>query len=652
MELCVFPALPNSTDVRSVKGFYWSVAVRDRLSIGHRAGSSPLVELTPARPVGSPLWMGDILSWPATGEFILAVNRGLVVSMAVRGLRVHARPAKRDRILSADAPDGPVFITYEWDQPLHFVQEPDGWLAVTDLETDLPLMLYLYAASPDDTATVTCKRLERLTRADLGACVAHVQKFENDLPAWKAPPPLERLWKFVYHLHRVCTYEAEPPFGYAWECLCRDTDYQRTIQGHWDTLHIVWDWLLTNPQRAREEFANYLRAFDEDSGMMAIDVAPAGTPHWPKELRQQHGGRNFGCSHPPLWPWIAWQLYLVTRDRNLLEEVLRVGLKNLAWWEHHRDTNGDGLFEYADTAKPQHWESGYDASPRFDNPDDRRFASIDLCCQMTLFYRMMERFAAELHESALEQDMKARGQALLERVRRQMWDPEARFFYDLRQGDFVRVRAIGSFFALLSGVADGEQVAALAETLADEKRFFSPHPVPSVAMDEPSFQMVYWRGPTWVSQTLWTVAGLRRSGRPRLAGQIARRALDAMAQVLDRDGTVYECYSPLGPDQSEVRYKPGGRNVGRYYLGHAPVHALALLGLYGIEMTRDGLVIDPVAAALPDESTVELQLPEGRLSVHVRRTDDSDGISIEVLAGKRRITESFGRTLIGLGQLL
>ena len=49
---------------------------------------------------------------------------------------------------------------------------------------------------------------------------------------------------------------------------------------------------------------------------------------------------------------------------------------------------------------------------------------------------------------------------------------------------------------------------------------------------------------------------------------------------------------------------------------------------------------------------IEVQLPETRLAIFVRRTDALDGIEVKVRVGKRTLAEGFGRTVIGLGSLL
>lgn len=650
MELCLFPSVPNTSDVKELKGFYWVVSTGGTVKLRHGSAKKPVLELLTPGPVTPPVWMADVLSWPDRGEFLMALGRSVVVCLAVRSVRIRGQlddsvEAEMGTFRVEGLDGQPAFLTYEWEEPLEFVpmNRDEAWLEAQIPNTDVPLMIYLQTTEPDGDDALTHKKLRRLQHTDLGAVVARVQKFQNDLPLWQTELRLERLWNFVSHLHRASTSEPEAPLGFNWECHCRTDESRRTLHGHTDTLHVVWDWLMLDATRAREEFANYMRGFDEETGQMSALVRVGESGVDPDTCRG---------SHPPLWPYLAWKLYLVERNRNFLEEMLRIGLKNAAWWEGNRDTDDDGLFEYAETGREDLRESGYHDSPRFDNVTDKPFASIDLCCQMALFYQCLRRFAAELGETALRMDFEARYEKLADLIRTNLWDESTGFFYDRRDGELVKVRTIASFFSLLAGVATDQQVARMCEHLANEEEFFRYNPVPSVAADETCFETVGRRGPSCPAQTLWVVAGLRNVSRPRLAAQIARRALDAAAEVLERDGTVYELYNPDEPDQTDVRSFGGHSDVSRYHVGSNPVHALASLGLYGIEMTRDGLVVDPVGVALPETSAIEVQLPESRLVVLVKRTDALDGIQVKVRADRRVLAESYGRMVIGMGKLL
>src|SRR6202034_2478184 len=70
----------------------------------------------------------------------------------------------------------------------------------------------------------------------------------------------------------------------------------------------------------------------------------------------------------------------------------------------------------------------------------------------------------------------------------------------------------------------------LAEHVFDERRFWSSVPVPSVALDEPSFSLRehfeglrrYWRGPTWVNSAWLVWRGLVRLCYDEDAAPVAR----------------------------------------------------------------------------------------------------------------------------------
>ena len=665
MEHYLFPSVPNTTEAGDLKEFYWIVSISPesasgKLTLRHCTSKAPILELTAPAPIAPPTWMADLLSWPEHGEFVLAVGRSLVVCLAVRGLRIRGQAERSGPgTFRVEGPGGPALVKCEWDEPLTFAPAGEGWLEARVPDGDLPLMIYAQTAERKENLSLTRKRLERFEKVDLGTSVAQIQKYQNDLPLWQIESDpaqaasgrrLETLWNFGLHLHRASTYPAATPFSFNWECPCRTSAALRAVHGHRYTLNVVWDWLTLNPERARQEFANYVRSFDDDTGMMAACTRPADpapTPRHPESESRRVSAtpsKELLHSHPPVWPYVAWQLYLVLRDRNFLEEMLRMGLRNAAWWEENRRTE-DGLFRYVPTTKnglpAELAESG--------RAEGGRSVSAELSCQMALFYLCLKRFAGQLGETALARDFQTRYDALAERIRSLLWDELTGCFCDRRANKPVRVLSAGTFYALLAGVASEPQVVRLCAHVAAEAEFFRYFPVPSAAAAETAGRGKEHRPVSSIAQTLWVVAGLRGAGRTRLAAQVAQRALEAAAEVLERDGTIYEFYNPDGSDQSSLASTDG---PARYHAGNAPVHALAALGLFGIEMTRDGLVVDPVGVALPGQSAIEVQLPETRLAVFVRRTDALDGIEVKVRVGKRTLAEGFGRTVVGLGSLL
>jgi Glycosyl hydrolase family 63 C-terminal domain len=87
----------------------------------------------------------------------------------------------------------------------------------------------------------------------------------------------------------------------------------------------------------------------------------------------------------------------------------------------------------------------------------------------------------------------------------------------------------------------------LARYLFDQRRFWTDVPVPSVALDEPSFSLRehfeglrrYWRGPTWVNSAWLLWRGIVRLGYEEQAGRLAR----AITEAVSREG-LREFYDP------------------------------------------------------------------------------------------------------------
>ena len=651
MRLCLFPAMPNTRRVRELKDFCWDVAVAGKeLSFAFHAQSSAVTVRLPKPPVDLQ-WQGDVLVLSDRGEFAIAVNRGLVISVeADRLLLAETKLDREERtqLLRTDA--GCFAVYFEWGDALKYRKTSDDRVGITSPGADWPLMLFI-AQGPSPALADT--EMDRMKSLNMGEIVALTQSFGKSQPRLDTDAAFASLWEHAHHLHRVNTYEPEPPFIYEWECAGRTDRYAARVLGHTDTITTAWDWLLIDPTRARQEFENYLKSYDAKTAQVALDVAPIGEDVWPADHRETNDGRCMVSSHPPVWPEIAWQLYLTTDDQSWLGVTYEIAKLNVAWWERERDRDGDGLFEYADTRFPQPWESGCDGSPRFDEITADGFACVDLNCQLVMFYRNLVRFAVALGEREASAEYAKRQDRLAHLVRERLWDAETGWFYDRTDDGFVKLRTTAGTWAICAGVTTSEQLDAMVERLDDPEQFATWFPLPSVAADERSFAPIGWRGPCWPSQIFWVVMGLRHVGRTDLAGRIVRRTLDAMAEVLAVEGAIYECYNPLGPDQDGLTlfdYTAPGDPVRRYYLGNAPVRAMVLSGLMGIEPTRDGLLIDPAEASIREDVKVEFIIGKNGYVLETHR--EKAGLNLTLRRGRKKIASSFGRMLIPRVELM
>ncbi|GLZ75519.1 lipoprotein [Actinorhabdospora filicis] len=291
------------------------------------------------------------------------------------------------------------------------------------------------------------------------------------------------------------------------------------------------------------------------------------------------GGGNWNerNTKPPLAAWAVWETYRQGRDRKLLKRLYPKLVSYHDWWYAARDHDGNGIAEYGATADPANatdeavieaaaWESGMDNAPRFDVAKGvavlrneaadgtlRGFSinqeSVDLNSYLFAEKIYLARIADELgeHRDARRREKEAR--VIAGYVRDHMFDPATGFFYD---GDLAtkrplveRGKGIEGAIPLWTGVASKAQAAAVRDVLVSPEGFGTHLPLPTVARDSADFDAeAYWRGPVWLDQAYFAVAGLRRNGFGADAEALVAR-LFANADGLTGDKPIHENYNPL-----------------------------------------------------------------------------------------------------------
>jgi hypothetical protein len=121
-------------------------------------------------------------------------------------------------------------------------------------------------------------------------------------------------------------------------------------------------------------------------------------------------------------------------------------------------------------------------------------------------------------------------QSLLERA----WDPKLGLFFGLVGSAEMRTetKTIQCLLPLLLEDLPAEVTERLLTHLTDPYEFWSPYPVPSVALDEPSYSndshihglRLIWRGPCSMNTNWFLHQGLLRHGEARYASRLAERS--------------------------------------------------------------------------------------------------------------------------------
>jgi glycogen debranching enzyme len=298
----------------------------------------------------------------------------------------------------------------------------------------------------------------------------------------------------------------------------------------------VWQWdayfhALAYRHMNMELARNQLRIFFDhqlENGMLPDAVHDEGVvTHLPYPV-------DADVTKPPLAAWTTWKLHQQQPDLEFLREIYEPLTRCIHWWTENNDLDGNGLCEY------QHpYSSGLDNSPLWDA--GMPVESPDLNTYLYLEQEALANIANAIEKQNDSISWSERAQILANRMVEQSWDPEAGLFWAKKDGFRINVRTPFNLFPLITGHLPADITDRLVSHLTDPSQFWSRYPVPSVALDDPTYSPTQmWRGPTWVNVNYMLIEGLLRSGFPDLARKLRHSTLD---MICSRDD-IYEYYHP------------------------------------------------------------------------------------------------------------
>lgn len=381
--------------------------------------------------------------------------------------------------------------------------------------------------------------------------------------------------RYVADLHVRSTHSAEKPFEFPWEEI--GPGYVPAF-GHWDLIHQIFDVLPTAPEHARQQLLNDVRLQLED-GFMPGSVWMPGSYHAKRHDNQPWFNRN-SQGHPPVWVAGAEEYMKVTNDSSLLREFFQRATAQIRWFEAKRAAK-DGGFFYTDI-QSHLWESGIDEGVRFDGAAMGALACVDATSHVYQLCDLAARWAERLGEEP--DPWRARAEGLRAFIHDRMWDEKDGFFYDVwaRDDPGLRTQAFEGIWPVVVGAASpAEAKRVIDEWMLNPRRLFSRHPIATVGVSDPRFELRMWRGPAWNSMTYWAARACVRYGRPDAAVRLLEAALDDSAAQFARTGTIWEFYHPQGDWPEKLQRKPATKadhNPPYHdYLGHNPLLAMARL---------------------------------------------------------------------------
>ena len=280
---------------------------------------------------------------------------------------------------------------------------------------------------------------------------------------------------------------------------------------------------------------------------------------------------------PPLLAEAVQAVAQRGRGAEFINEVLPSVRKFYEWLHNVRNPFDDGLIR---VVQPD--ETGLDHSPKWDelmNIQDEEHDSWDrgwhsICDPYDKFNRDPKKMIALNHfvvadvmvnviyienlrvlaELCLQVKDEAGAAIYIARAAKARdsleelcWDETDGLYYDVngKENQKLRVNTFTSLMPLLLADLAPKKVEALMAHLLNPEEYWAEFPIPSTAMNHPTYRPetvggnLVWRGPTWINSNWYLARGLMRHGRVDLARVIANQSILAM-----RKSGVREYYNP------------------------------------------------------------------------------------------------------------
>ncbi len=382
--------------------------------------------------------------------------------------------------------------------------------------------------------------------------------------------------EYVADLHEKSTHPATYPFDYEWEEIGPGYVYGPAF-GHWDIVHQILDVLPSYPTHALHQLFNDIKN-QEPNGLLPGSIWMIGKEDAPnmRVKRNKVSWNKSEAGHPPLWV-VALNDYIeLTGNEEVLKTFYTALVRQITWFENARKAEGEGF--YYNDILIKRWESGVDQGIRFDEVGMGAWACVDATSHVYLLYKMANRWAKEL--GMTNNYFERREKELEQFIQKKMYSVEDGSFYDIWaiKNKKLRQTAFENMWPIVVGAATPEQANRfIDEYLLNPDVFFTEHPIATVGVKDPKFELRMWRGPAWNSMTYWAARGCLNYGRIDAAVKLLEKALDASAKVFNETGTIWEFYNPLGGSPKDLQRKPHSKyNVPcKDYLGHNPLIAMA-----------------------------------------------------------------------------
>jgi neutral trehalase len=266
----------------------------------------------------------------------------------------------------------------------------------------------------------------------------------------------------------------------------------------------------------------------------------------------------------PLFAWAEFNLYHKSANKKRVKDILPV-LHRYIDWIDATFKRPNGLYEVPLSA------IGMENTPR-----EQAVYLMDFNTMMAINVLYMSALSDILNDKDASFHYKKIYFSLKTRINSLMWNANDGFYYDIdRDEKQIPVKTIAGYWPLLAEIPNDDKAERLIAKLQDPQFFGTPHPFPSLAVNEPCFEEngCGYRGSVYPHLSFMVIKGLERYQRWDMARECAIRhlyfVLDSMTEGhanghhSPHRGNLWEAYLPLreghaiwpdNPDFPRVQY--------------------------------------------------------------------------------------------------
>ena len=389
----------------------------------------------------------------------------------------------------------------------------------------------------------------------------HWRDYFESVPSFRCSDPyIEKYyWYRWYGLHLNTVQANDKQLGLTYPCIFEGVNLgwfrqHITYSAQCHMLETRW---MHDPSLAQGSLLNFIENQLEDGSFPGVI----------KNIYR--GDRSLGTGvafYHANWGMAVRELHRVHPDREFLQKVYEPLTRYLTYFAQVRDADNTALYDVFN-----HWETGQEFMNRYQQVDPKadlggnfRMKGVDATVYI---YQLQDTLAWMAEELGVPDAPKWR--EMRDRTRRSvlrsMWSADQQFFFDVdpvNQQRLTAKAATGFYPFMAPGLAGPAQLSMFEKHLFNEKEFWTPYPVPTASLDDPTFSaegewkdqrlVCPWNGRTWPMTNSHVIEALSQASQTWDASLQPRAVelINRSIRMLFLDGDVerpssYEYYNPI-----------------------------------------------------------------------------------------------------------